>query len=131
MQRIALFNPPIQDFYQTTVRQEPLGLAYLAATLQEQGYIVNLIDALGKSFRKTIPIPSQFAYMRDFYPHNDCSPFKLFQQYQHFGLSFEQIVEETKNFKPDIIGISMNFTPYAITALELAKKCKAIFELSR
>ena len=46
LKRIALISPPIQDFFQTINRQEPLGLTYLAAVLEQKDYSVQLIDAL-------------------------------------------------------------------------------------
>ena len=30
--KIPLIQPPIQDFYQTSIRTQPIGLAYLAAS---------------------------------------------------------------------------------------------------
>jgi len=35
--KILLIQPPIRDFYQTSIRTQPLGLAYLAASLQRCG----------------------------------------------------------------------------------------------
>ena len=125
--KILLINPPIQDFYQTEIRQQPLGLKYLQAVLEKEGYNVFLLDCLASSKKLTIPVPKQFNYLKEYYPTNDLSPFKLFTHYRHFGLSFPEIAEKISSFQPDIIGISANFTPYFDMAIETAKICKSIF----
>ena len=43
--KILPINPPIEDFYQTKIRQEPLGLGYLAAVLRCAGFDVVILDA--------------------------------------------------------------------------------------
>lgn len=127
IKKILLINSPIQDFYQTEIRQQPLGLKYLHAILEREGFETYLLDSLARNKKQTIPIPHQLSYMKQYYPVNDLSPFKLFTHYRHFGISFEQIGEQVKNFQPDLIGISMNFTPYFDMALETARLCKSIF----
>jgi hypothetical protein len=37
IKKILLINPPIQDFYQTEIRQQPLGLKYIQAVLNREG----------------------------------------------------------------------------------------------
>ncbi|MBN2012141.1 B12-binding domain-containing radical SAM protein [candidate division KSB1 bacterium] len=124
MKRVALIQPPIQDFFQTTIRQEPLGLAYLAAMLEQHNYQVLIIDAFNSPTSKTIPIPDELSYTRAYYHPGDISPFKLFQQFRHFGASIDSILNRIRDFQPDAIGISMNFSPYADTAMEIARQCK-------
>lgn len=127
IKKILLINPPIQDFYQTEIRQQPLGLKYLQAVLQQQGYTVFLFDCLDSEKKQTIALPGQFHYLKKYYPTNDLSPFKLFTHYRHFGLSFKEIAEKVSSFQPDLIGISASFTPYFDMALEIAKICKSCF----
>ena len=127
IQKILLINPPIQDFYQTEIRQQPLGLKYIQAVLAREGYQAFLLDCLASNKKKTIPIPKPLSYLKQFYPTNDLSPFKLFTHYRHFGLSLEQIAEQVENFQPDLIGISVNFTPYVDMAIETARICRANF----
>ncbi|RKY75153.1 radical SAM protein, partial [candidate division KSB1 bacterium] len=59
MMKILLINPPIEDFYQTEIRQEPLGLEYLAAVLQQQSHQVKILDALASGKKRVIPLPPQ------------------------------------------------------------------------
>ena len=124
--RILLINPPIQDFYQTEIRQEPLGLEYLVAILLKNGYNVFIFNALACKSRKCVLFPSLLSYLKKFYPSTDVSPFKLFTHFYHFGKSFEELQQESKDFNPDLIGISANFTPYFETVLKTAKVCKKI-----
>ena len=127
MMKILLINPPIEDFYQTEIRQEPLGLEYLAAVLRQQGHQVKILDALASGKKRVIPLPPQLAYLQQFYPPDDLSPFKLFTRYRHFGLDFTEIRDEIIRFVPDLIGISANFTPYFDMALGVARVCKSVF----
>ena len=127
IKKILLINPPIQDFYQTEIRQQPLGLKYLQAMLDQAGYHVLLLDCLAARKKRTISVPKHFNYLKQYYPAHDLSPFKLFAHYQHFGLSFPEIAEQIRQMKPDLIGISANFTPYFDMAIETAKICKSIF----
>ena len=121
--KILLIQPPIQDFYQTSIRTQPIGLAYLAASLQIHGHEVVILDCQIKE-KKSIPIPSEFSYLRDFYPFNDRSPFKLYTGYFHFGMGWDEIKEKIKESNADVFGISSSFTPYHGEALEIAKIIK-------
>jgi len=127
MKHILLINPPIADFYQTAIRQQPLGLEYIAAILTEKGYTVHQVDALNTKSKYHLPLPHRLEYLKKFYPAHDLSPFKLFTQYQHFGLSFEEIRSRLKLITPDVIGITANFTSYFNNALTTAKICKQLF----
>ncbi len=125
--RILLINPPIEDFYQTKIRQEPLGLEYLAAYLRAHHYTVHILDALNKDNKKTISIPQKLSYLKKYYPVGDISPFKLYGHYKHFGMDDSDIKNHVLTFKPHYIGISSNFTPYFDYALNTAKICKNVY----
>jgi radical SAM superfamily enzyme YgiQ (UPF0313 family) len=121
--KILLIQPPIQDFYQTSIRTQPIGLAYVAASLKSHGYEVEILDCQTER-KKSIPIPSELSYLKDFYPFNDRSPFKLYTGYYHFGMGWEEIGQKIKDSKADIFGISSSFTPYHGEALEIARIIK-------
>jgi radical SAM superfamily enzyme YgiQ (UPF0313 family) len=125
--KILLINPPIEDFYQTKIRQEPLGLGYLAAVLRRAGFDVVILDAFADSSRQTIALPESLKYLRPHYPTQDLSPFKLFTNYFHFGKSWKQLEKEIARAKPDLIGITANFTPYFEMAQQVARICKQLF----
>ena len=121
--KILLIQPPIQDFYQTTIRTQPIGLAYLAASLKNHGHGVEILDCQTEK-KKSTPIPAELSYLKDFYPFNDQSPFKLYSGYYHFGMNYEEIKQKVKDSKADIFGISSSFTPYHGEALEIAQIIK-------
>jgi radical SAM superfamily enzyme YgiQ (UPF0313 family) len=120
---VLLIQPPIRDFYQTSIRTQPLGLAYLAASLKNEGHEVKVLDCQTET-KKSIPIPAELSYLKDFYPFNDRSPFKLYSGYYHFGMGWEEIRKRVENSKADVFGISSSFTPYHGEALEIAQIIK-------
>ncbi|HPD61682.1 MAG TPA: radical SAM protein, partial [Thermodesulfobacteriota bacterium] len=121
--KIFLIQPPIQDFYQTAIRTQPIGLAYLAASLQAQGHEVEIFDCQTEK-KKMIPIPPELSYLRSFYPFNDRSPFKLYSGYYHFGRGWGELKEKIKNSQAEVFGVSSSFTPYLREALEVARIIK-------
>ena len=42
--KALLIQPPIQDFYYTPIRTQPIGLAYIASSLREDGHEVGILD---------------------------------------------------------------------------------------
>jgi radical SAM superfamily enzyme YgiQ (UPF0313 family) len=121
--KILLIQPPIQDFYRTAIRTQPIGLAYLAASLHAQGHEVEIFDCQAEK-KKMIPIPPELSCLRSFYPLNDRSPFKLYSGYYHFGRGWEEIKEKIKDSRAEVFGISASFTPYHREALEVARIIK-------
>jgi radical SAM superfamily enzyme YgiQ (UPF0313 family) len=121
--KILLIQPPIRDFYQTSIRTQPIGLAYLAASLKKEGHEVEILDYQTET-KKSIPIPAELSYLKDFYPLKDRSPFKLYSGYHHFGMGWEEIRKRVENSKADVFGISSSFTPYHGETLEIARIIK-------
>jgi anaerobic magnesium-protoporphyrin IX monomethyl ester cyclase len=121
--KVLLIQPPIQDFYRTSIRTQPIGLAYLAASVKNNGHEVEILDCQTEK-KKSIPIPSELSYLRDFYPFNDRSPFKLYSGYYHFGMGWKEIGQKIRDSKADVFGISTSFTPYHGEALEIARIVK-------
>ena len=121
--KILLIQPPIRDFYQTSIRTQPIGLAYLAASLKSHGYEVGILDCQ-TSEKRSAPVPPELSYLKDFYPFNDQSPFKLYTGYYHFGMAWDEIRERIKHSKAHVLGISSSFTPYYQEALEIAHLVK-------
>jgi radical SAM superfamily enzyme YgiQ (UPF0313 family) len=112
--KIILIQPPIQDFYHTEIRLQPLGLAYLKAAV---GRNLPDIETLIKDYhhgwgRKTIALPRELSYLKGFFPVQDKSPFSTFAHYYHFGAPYDRIVDEIAAEKPDLLAISAQFTSY-------------------
>jgi len=127
LSKILLIQPPIEDFYETDIRLQPIGLCYLKSTIQQYypEISVKVLDFHSGWGRKSIPIPKSLEYLKPYYQYSDKSPFSVFYQYFHFGASFEEIIEVIKKEKADLIGISALFTPYfqeVIKTAEIIKK---------
>jgi len=124
--KILLIQPPVRDFYDTDVRLQPIGLAYLKAAIAKHLPDIEVIikDYHGGCGRETVPIPKELRYLSEYYPVADKSPFSTFHQYYHFGKSFDEIEVDVAALKPDIVGISSLFTPYFREALEVAARVK-------
>jgi len=126
--KLLLLQPPIQDFYDTDIRLQPIGLAYLKAIVHQHlpGVQVVIKDYHHGWRRQTIKVPKELGYLRDYYAYRDESPFSTFHQYFHFGADFETIAQEALEEKPDLIGISSLFSPYYREVLRCADeiKCK-------
>lgn len=124
--KVLLIQPPIQDFYDTDVRLQPIGLCYLKAAVRKHLPDVEVIirDYHGGCERRTVVIPEELKYLRDYYRVVDKSPFSTFHQYYHFGKSFDEIEAEIGEICPDVVGISSLFTPYYREALKVAARVK-------
>ncbi len=124
--KVLLIQPPVRDFYQTAIRTQPIGLAYLAAALEQNGFATQILDCQVITQKKLIPPPQTFLPITKFYFRGDLSPFRLFNDYYHFGLSYEDITERIKQSNADVVGISSQFTPYCTEALTIASLVKSI-----
>jgi len=109
--KVLLIQPPIRDFYQTRIRIQPIGAAYLAAVLMKNNFDVEILDCQAEGKKSSIPYPPEFSYLKKFYTQN-LSPFSSFYHYYHFGLSFREIEEKIRSSGANLFGISALFTPY-------------------
>jgi radical SAM superfamily enzyme YgiQ (UPF0313 family) len=124
--KILLIQPPIQDFYDTDIRLQPLGLCMLKAAAKKfmPNMQVTVRDYHQGHGRKTIPLPAELSYLRQYFKYPDSSPFSTFFHYYHFGASFEEIAKDVTYEKPDLVGISSLFSPYHRETLACARKIK-------
>lgn len=129
--KVLLLQPPVQDFYNTDIRLQPIGLAYLKAAAQK--YLpevqVTIKDYHHGRGRRTIPLPRELAYLKDYYSKDDKSPFSTFHHYYHFGADFETIAEEVAKEKPDLVGIASLFAPYHREVLRCAEAIKKRYQV--
>jgi anaerobic magnesium-protoporphyrin IX monomethyl ester cyclase len=121
--KILLIKPPVRDFYQTSIRTQPTGLAYVAASLISRSHEVKILDCQTDK-KQSVPLPQEFEYLKEFYPSDDKSPFKLFTSFYHFGMTWNEIRRKIMDSDADVFGISSLFTPYHGEALEVAKIIK-------
>lgn len=126
MMKLLLLQPPVQDFYDTDIRLQPIGIAYLKAAVRKHLPDIQILlrDYHHAWSRKTIPLPKGLSYLKDFYALDDKGPFSSFHHYYHFGAAFETIAEEVAGEKPDLVGISALFSPYYREVLQCAAAIK-------
>lgn len=124
MPDVLLIQPPIRDFYLTSKRTIPYGLACMASALLKHGFSVQIFDALATSRSRQIDWPKEMAYLRRYYGDPDASPFALFHAYRHFGYSFEHIGKIARDAGAFLVGISSLFTPYIEEAVKTAETVK-------
>jgi radical SAM superfamily enzyme YgiQ (UPF0313 family) len=124
--KILLIQPPVEDFYQTTIRTLPVGLLYLAAALQHNGLEVEILDCQATTQKRVLDLPPEFAHLKRYYRPGNLSPFKLFSHYRHYGLSWEDIRERIRQSNAGIIGISSLFTPFYREARRVAAIAKEL-----
>lgn len=124
--KILLLQPPVQDFYDTAIRLQPLGLCLLKAAVKRhiRGAEVVVRDFHQGFGRRTVPIPRDLAYLREYYRHPDASPFSTFSHYYHFGATAEDVGRTVARERPDLVGISSLFSAYHREALACAREIK-------
>jgi radical SAM superfamily enzyme YgiQ (UPF0313 family) len=124
--KLLLIQPPIQDFYDTNIRLQPLGLAYLKAAVRKHYPAIEVVlkDYHQGYGRRTIALPADLSYLREYFPYHDLSPFSTFHSYYHFGAGFELIGREVAQEKPDLVGISALFSPYHREVLACSREIK-------
>lgn len=122
--KIALCQPPVEDFYFTPERSYPLGLTHVAGAIRDLPVTVKILDFLSGGHRQTISPPVNFkAVLPHFKP--DKSPVRIFQQYYHFGTSWDDIRHYFSANTYDIVAISSNFYTYSEETLTVARIAKA------
>lgn len=134
--RLLLIQPPVEDFYDTDIRLQPIGLCYLKGAVQK---FLPDVEVIIRDFhrgngnklagRRTLPIPKELKYLREYYPVADKSPFSTFFEYFRFGASYEDIAKEVESLRPDLVGISSLFSPYYREALKTAATIKEIMDV--
>jgi len=122
---ILLIQPPIRDFYLTAKRTIPYGLACIAAALMDSGFSVSLLDGLASSKSRIRQLPDEMSYLQPYYGRPDLSPFALFNQFRHYGYSFDTIGQKAAESGAFLVGISSLFTPYVNEAIRTAETVKA------
>lgn len=124
--RILLVQPPVEDFYQTTLRTLPVGLLYLASSLRQNGFEVEILDCQAAAQKRALEIPPEFSYLEKYYRPGNLSPFKLFSHYRHYGLSWDDVRARLRQSRADLIGVSSLFTPFYREALRVAQIAKEL-----
>lgn len=94
---LAKWNFPLNIF-------QPLGIAYIAAVLENHGHQVKILDALALGWQNE----------------------RVINGVKYLGLTQEQIAKEIKDFAPEIVGIANLFTSQAQEASAVANTVKQV-----
>ena len=107
--KVLLIKHPTTHFRKTAppVSGIPLGLLYIAATLQKAGHNVRLYDAVVEADEK------QWG--------EECS-----NGVYHMGASWDEVKQVIKDDAPDVVGISNQYTSQAPNALRTAEIVKEV-----
>ena len=97
--KLLLIQPPVQDFYDTDVRLQPIGLCYLKAAIKRHLPNVEVVikDYHAGHGRRTVTIPKELRYLSEYYPVADKSPFSTFHRYYHFGKPLDKSDRDSGN----------------------------------
>ena len=90
---------------QVNMITEPLGLAYIAAVLEENSYKVNILDSLALGNEQIENLGNGMVRV---------------------GLTEQQIKEHISSYAPDIIGVSCIFSPQEMDHLRIARFAKEV-----
>jgi anaerobic magnesium-protoporphyrin IX monomethyl ester cyclase len=102
--KCLLINPPITTYGRDSPASPffPLGLAYIAAYLEENGYKPDILDTLALGGRERG------------------------ENYVRTGMNEDAIKEYIRDFDPDIVGITSMYTAYDKDAYDVARIVKEI-----
>ncbi|MEK6984231.1 MAG: radical SAM protein [Nanoarchaeota archaeon] len=102
--RVLLIQPPYTIYKKDYKRcMPPLGLAYIAAILEEHNFDVKILDAYVEGFENEKEISNDFVLV---------------------GLSDDDIFKEIVNFKPEFVGVSGMFSTQDKNVLKVCSLVK-------
>jgi anaerobic magnesium-protoporphyrin IX monomethyl ester cyclase len=122
--KVLLVQPPIEDFYDTSIRTYPLGLAYLAGSVS--GLCDVSVADLRTGTKRVVKQPPVFDELHAFYRDDGHTPFSLFSRFYRFGASPAEIRRVIERKAPDIVAIASAYTTYSLQALEVARIAKDV-----
>lgn len=121
--KVLLVQPPVEDYYDTSIRTYPLGLAYIAARIEDI-CDVSILDC--RTGYKRPASQNDFSELDAFYCGDRRTPFSLFTKYSRYGMNKKEICDAIQGESPDLIGISSSFAAYSREAAEIAQIAKKI-----
>jgi hypothetical protein len=122
--KVLLIQPPIEDFYDTSIRTYPLSLLYIATKIREI-CDVSIVDF--RSNRKPRVIGEHpFPYLTSYYRGDRYTPLSLFKKYYRFGAGRDEIKQRIALEKPDVVAVSSLFSTYSEEAIDVARCAKEV-----
>jgi hypothetical protein len=124
--KVLLVQPPIEDFYDTSIRTYPLALAYIAAKIRDICDVAILDCRTGLPPR---PVKDGgFPELAPFYRDDRQTPFSLFRRYSRYGMGRGEMAAAIREAGPDVVAIGSSFTAYSREAGEVAAVAKEVDE---
>ena len=122
--KVLLVQPPIEDFYDTSIRTYPLSLLYIATKIRDV-CDVSVVDF--RSNRKPQRIADHpFSELTTFYRQDRYTPLSLFKRYSRFGADRDEIKQKIACEKPDVVAVSSLFSTYSEEAIDVARCVKEV-----
>lgn len=122
--KVLLVQPPIEDFYDTSIRTYPLSLLYIATKIKDI-CDVSVVDF--RSNRKPRLIADHpFSELTTYYRQDRYTPLSLFKRYSRFGADRNEIKQKIASEKPDVVAVSSLFSTYSEEAIDVARCAKEV-----
>lgn len=122
--KVLLVQPPIEDFYDTSIRTYPLSLLYIATRIKDI-CDVSIVDFRSNRKQRAVaenPFPELALYYRS----DRYTPLSLFKRYSRFGADRFQIKQKIALEKPDVVAVSSLFSAYSEVATDVARCAKEV-----
>jgi anaerobic magnesium-protoporphyrin IX monomethyl ester cyclase len=122
--KVLLVQPPIEDFYDTSIRTYPLSLLYIATMIRDICH-VSVVDF--RSNRKPRRIADHpFSELTTYYRQDRYTPLSLFKRFSRFGADRDEIKQKIASEKPDVVAVSSLFSTYSEEAIDVARCVKEV-----
>lgn len=122
--KVLLIQPPIEDFYDTSIRTYPLALLYLATKIRALADVSILDFRTGRKPKVLRHHP--FPELEPYYREGVSTPLSFFARYYRFGCDYKEMKKEIAAREPDVVAVSSLFTTYSLEALEVARCAKEV-----
>ena len=137
MANVLLVNPPIYDFSAFDLWARPLGLLYIAATLEKYGHNVRVFDCLDRLHPAVRDVggkhgPKRRRFGTGAYFWREAEKPSVYEGvrriYKRFGLPEEVIRRDLRNGPhPDIIGVTSAMTYWYPGVVEAVGHLRPLF----
>jgi len=128
--QVLLFRPPVREFSDSPFqwatgpgRSYPIGLAYLAGALRQEGIGVEILDAWAYPGAERSPLPRELGYLRGL---SDLRYSWHSADFFHQGMPAKRIRDFLRRGNFPIVGVSSMFSGYHLDALTWADEIKKI-----
>jgi hypothetical protein len=122
--KVLLIQPPIEDFYDTSIRTYPLSLLYAATRIRDI-CDVSLVDFRSNRMPRRVA-DQPFPELTTYYRQDRYTPLSLFKRYSRFGASRNEIKQRVEVEQPDLVAIASSFSTYSEEALDVAQCVKDV-----